>query len=91
MRLEGDPTRFEQILVNLLTNAAKYTDEGGRIWLSAEPEGGELVIKVKDTGVGIPPEQLSEMFELFAQADRSLAYSDGGLGIGRSGYRLSFA
>ena len=82
MAIEGDPTRLEQILVNLLTNAAKYSENGGCIWLSAKPEGGELVIKVKDTGIGIPPEKLPEMFELFAQGDRSLVHSDGGLGIG---------
>src|SRR3954447_2562177 len=52
MTLEGDPTRLEQILVNLLTNAAKYSEDGGRIWLSPEPVGAELVIRVKDTGVG---------------------------------------
>jgi CheY-like chemotaxis protein len=82
MTLEGDPTRLEQILINLLANAAKYSEDGGRIWLSAEPEAAELVIKVKDAGIGISPEKLPEMFELFAQADRSLAHSEGGLGIG---------
>jgi signal transduction histidine kinase len=64
--------------VNLLTNAAKSSEDGGRIRLSVEREGRELVIKVKGTGVGIPPEKLPEMFELFAQSDRSLAHSEGG-------------
>jgi signal transduction histidine kinase/ActR/RegA family two-component response regulator len=82
MRLEGDATRFEQILVNLLTNAAKHSQDGGYISLSAELDGAELVIRIKDTGVGIPPEKLPEMFELFAQSDRSLDRSEGGLGIG---------
>ena len=83
-RCRRRPTRLrlEQIVSNLLTNAAKYTDSGGQIWLSAEQEGDEIVIKVRDTGMGIPPDQLSRMFELFAQGDRSLARSEGGLGIG---------
>ena len=82
LRLEADPTRLEQILVNLLTNAAKYTESGGTIWLTAGHEGIDIVIKVRDTGIGIPPEKLPKMFELFAQGDRSLARSEGGLGIG---------
>ena len=77
-----DPTRLEQVVVNLLNNAAKYSGNGGHIWLSAHNEGGEVVISVKDQGVGIPPEKLPQMFELFAQGDRSLARSEGGLGIG---------
>ena len=82
LRLDADPTRLEQILVNLLANAAKYTESGGTIWFTAEHEGNEIVIKVRDTGIGIPPEKLPQMFELFAQGDRSLARSEGGLGIG---------
>ena len=80
--VEADPTRLEQILVNLLTNAAKYTESGGHIWLTAGQEGSAFVIKVRDDGVGIPPGKLPQMFELFAQGDRSLARSEGGLGIG---------
>jgi PAS domain S-box-containing protein len=80
--LEADPTRLEQILVNLLTNAVKYTEAGGRIALSAAIEGPEAVIRVEDNGAGIAPEALSKMFELFVQGDRSLARSEGGLGIG---------
>ena len=80
--IEADPTRLEQILVNLITNAAKYTEEGGHIKLSAGVEGSEFVIKVRDNGVGIAPAMVSQMFELFAQGDRSLARSEGGLGIG---------
>ncbi len=80
--LEADPTRLEQILSNLLNNAAKYTEDGGRIWLSAGREGGEIVIRVRDTGIGMSPEMLPRMFELFAQGDRSLARSGGGLGLG---------
>ncbi len=82
LHLDADPLRVEQILVNLLTNAAKYTDVGGRIWLSVGRDGDDAVIRVRDNGMGIPPEKLPEMFELFAQGDRSLARSEGGLGIG---------
>jgi PAS domain S-box-containing protein len=77
-----DPTRLEQVIENLLTNAAKYSDNGGEIWLSASLEDNEVVIRVRDSGFGIPPERLPEMFELFAQGDRTLARSEGGLGIG---------
>jgi two-component system, chemotaxis family, CheB/CheR fusion protein len=82
LHLLADPVRLEQVVVNLLTNAAKYTEAGGRIWLSAERDGPDVVIRVRDNGIGIPPERLPEMFELFAQGDRSLARSEGGLGIG---------
>jgi len=80
--LEADPTRLEQILSNLLNNAAKYTENGGRITLSAVREEREIVIRVRDTGIGMSPEMLPRMFELFAQGDRSLARSEGGLGLG---------
>jgi PAS domain S-box-containing protein len=79
---EADPVRLEQIVTNLLTNAAKYTESGGQIRLSAERLQDEVVIKVRDSGIGIPQEQLPHIFELFAQGDRSLARSEGGLGIG---------
>ena len=78
--LHADATRVEQIVLNLLTNAAKYTESGGRIWLTAKPEGEQVVISVRDNGIGIPPEKLPEMFQLFAQGDRSLARSEGGPG-----------
>ncbi|MDG3004778.1 hybrid sensor histidine kinase/response regulator [Paludisphaera mucosa] len=77
-----DPTRIEQVVVNLLSNAAKYSENGGLIALRARNEGDEVVVSVRDRGVGIPPETLPQMFELFAQGDRSLARSEGGLGIG---------
>jgi CheY-like chemotaxis protein len=80
--LEADPTRLEQIVVNLLTNAAKYTESGGQIWLTARREPGEVVIRVRDTGIGMAPDQVPRMFELFAQGDRSPARVEGGLGIG---------
>ena len=81
-RIEADPTRLEQIVVNLLTNAAKYTHPGGQISLTARCEGPAVVIRVVDNGIGIPPDQLPSMFELFTQGDRSLARTEGGLGIG---------
>ncbi len=77
-----DPTRLEQVVVNLLNNAAKYSENAGHIRLSAEHRGDELIIAVRDKGVGISPEKLPQMFELFAQGDRTLARSEGGLGIG---------
>jgi PAS domain S-box-containing protein len=82
LRLDADPLRLEQILVNLLTNAAKYTDGGGRIWITAGQEGGEVVIRVGDEGIGITAELMPRIFELFAQGDRTAARSEGGLGIG---------
>ena len=82
--LRADPTRLEQIIVNLLNNAAKYTDEGGQIWVTLQQEGSEIVLRVRDTGVGIAPELLPRIFDLFTQAGRTLARSQGGLGIGLS-------
>jgi CheY-like chemotaxis protein/two-component sensor histidine kinase len=82
--LQGDPTRLEQVVVNLLNNAAKYTDQGGQIRLTAQQEGGEVVLRVRDTGVGIAPALLPRIFDLFTQADRTLDRSQGGLGIGLS-------
>jgi len=82
--IDGDSTRLEQVVVNLLNNAAKYTHEGGRIWLSLQQEGNEAVLQVRDSGVGIAPELMPRIFDLFTQAERSLARSQGGLGIGLS-------
>jgi len=81
-RVDVDPTRFEQIISNLLNNAAKYSENHGNILLQTSVEDDALVISVKDQGLGIAPEQLSEMFELFVQGSSSLARSEGGLGIG---------
>ena len=82
--LEADPFRLEQVVVNLLTNAAKYTDEGGRIELRVEQEDAQVVLRVRDTGIGIASELLPHIFDLFTQAQRSLDRSQGGLGIGLS-------
>ena len=80
--LETDPTRLAQVLTNLLENAAKYTDPCGRIWLTVEPTTEAVVLRVRDTGIGITPEMLPHVFELFVQSDRVLSRSRGGLGIG---------
>jgi PAS domain S-box-containing protein len=77
-----DPARFEQVLGNLLANAARYTECGGTVQLLGEREGDEAVIRVKDDGVGIAPQLLSEIFEPFTQADRTSWRSERGLGIG---------
>jgi PAS domain S-box-containing protein len=82
VRLFADPTRLTQVFLNLLNNAAKYTDQGGHIELKAELDGGAVVVTVKDNGIGIAPEMLPRIFEPFAQVDRSLARAQGGLGIG---------
>ena len=80
--LNADAARLEQVVVNLLTNAAKYTEEKGHIWLSVQAEGDECVLRVRDTGIGIAPALLPKIFDLFTQAERSLDRSQGGLGIG---------
>jgi two-component system CheB/CheR fusion protein len=80
--VEGDATRLAQVLANLLNNAAKYTGEDGAIGVRVEREGDEAVVRVRDNGSGIPAELLPRVFDLFTQGDRSLARSEGGLGIG---------
>ncbi len=82
--LYADAARLEQVVVNLLNNAAKYTADGGHISLAVRQEGNEAVLLVRDTGVGIAPELLPRIFDLFTQAERSLDRSQGGLGIGLS-------
>ena len=80
--IDADPVRLSQVVANLLTNAAKYTDAGGRVQLSARRDNGSAVISVVDNGIGISPELLPRVFELFTQADTSVDRSQGGLGIG---------
>jgi signal transduction histidine kinase/DNA-binding response OmpR family regulator len=80
--LEADPYRLEQILSNLLVNAAKYTDPGGQIWFSGARDGDQAVFRVRDSGIGIGPDLLPNVFDLFSQANRSLHRAEGGLGIG---------
>jgi PAS domain S-box-containing protein len=82
LRVQADPMRLEQVLTNLLNNAAKYTDPGGHVRLSAEMEGSEVVLRVRDSGIGIAPDMLPRIFDLFVQAERHLDRSQGGVGIG---------
>src|SRR5262249_1638649 len=80
--VEADRLRLAQVFANLLNNAAKYTEPGGTVTLAAAPDGKEAVVRVRDTGVGIPHDILPHVFELFTQVDRNLNRSQGGLGIG---------
>ena len=82
LRVEGDATRLTQVVFNLLNNAAKYTDPGGKIWLTLEGEGGQAVVRVRDNGSGMPPDLVPKVFGLFTQGTRSLDRSQGGLGLG---------
>lgn len=78
----ADPTRMEQVVINLLNNAAKYTDEGGQIWVSLDLIGQEARLRVRDNGIGISQELLPSIFDLFTQGARPLDRSQGGLGVG---------
>ncbi len=80
--LDADPHRLAQVLSNLLNNASKYTPDGGRIWLSAERQASEVLIQVKDTGIGIPADKRDRIFEMFSQIDRPMEKGYTGLGIG---------
>ncbi len=82
LSLEADPVRLAQVVGNLLTNSAKYTEANGKISLTAEREGTDAVLRVRDTGIGIAPDMLPHIFELFVQADHSSTKAQGGLGIG---------
>lgn len=80
--LDADPVRLTQVVGNLLTNAAKYTDSRGQIEVVVERDGDQAVLTIRDTGIGIAPDMLSQIFELFVQADHASSKSQGGLGIG---------
>ncbi|HEX7013156.1 MAG TPA: PAS domain-containing sensor histidine kinase [Steroidobacteraceae bacterium] len=82
VEVEVDPDRIRQVLLNLLSNAMRYTEKGGRVCLTVTLEGGQAVVRVQDTGIGIPPDQLASIFELFAQAHSELPASQAGMGIG---------
>ena len=82
LRIDGDPTRLEQVVTNLLNNAAKYTEPGGRITVTLSRERDQAVLRVRDSGIGITPEMQQIIFDLFVQADHSLDRARGGLGIG---------
>jgi PAS domain S-box-containing protein len=80
--VDADPTRLAQVFANLLNNSAKYMDRGGHIRLTAERQGSDVLVSVKDTGIGIAAEQLPRIFQMFSQVEGSLERSQGGLGIG---------
>lgn len=88
LAIEADPTRLTQVLANLLSNAAKYTPDGGDIEIAAYRDGPDVAIHVKDNGVGLTSQMLPRLFELFSQADESLDRSAGGLGVGLALTRL---
>src|SRR5262249_40015146 len=80
--IRADATRREQVITNLLSNATKYTETGGQIRLNAEEVGTQVVIKIRDSGIGIDPEALLYIFDLFVQPVRRVDRSEGGLGLG---------
>jgi signal transduction histidine kinase/ActR/RegA family two-component response regulator len=80
--VDVDPVRADQIITNVLTNAIKYTPEGGHVVVNVTREGGEAVVRVKDDGVGIAPDRIGTIFELFAQAENAIGRAQGGMGIG---------
>jgi len=82
--VDGDASRLSQVIINLLNNAAKYTAEGGHLTLSLSSNDTDAIVQVQDNGVGIPPEMLDEVFDMFTQVNRTLDRSQGGLGIGLS-------
>jgi len=82
--VDADMTRLAQVFMNLLSNSAKYSERGGHIWLTVERQGSDVVVSVRDTGIGIPADNLTSIFDMFSQVDRSLEKSQGGLGIGLS-------
>jgi PAS domain S-box-containing protein len=82
LTVEADPIRLTQVFGNLLTNAAKYTDSNGRIALTAQREGDQAVVRLRDTGIGIAPDMLPRIFDLFVQAEHASTRTHGGLGIG---------
>jgi signal transduction histidine kinase len=84
LRAHADPEKVRQVLLNLLANAVKFTEPGGRVWLSAEALGGTVAMRVRDTGIGVPPDRLSAVFEPFVQVHRSLAKPVEGTGLGLS-------
>ena len=80
--VNADPTRLAQVFGNLLNNAARYTPDGGHISVTADQQAGDVLVRVKDNGIGIPPDMHARIFDMFTQADRRLDQSQGGLGIG---------
>jgi signal transduction histidine kinase len=82
--VEGDPVRLAQVVSNLLGNAAKFTDAGGSIWISAEAAGEQATVRVRDTGPGLEASELNNVFDLYYQLERTVDRSARGLGIGLS-------
>lgn len=82
LRVSGDPVRLAQVIANLLNNAARYTERRGKISVSAQREGNRAVLRVRDTGIGIAPDALSQIWDMFVQADRRMKGAQGGMGIG---------
>ena len=82
--LDADLVRLAQVFGNLLNNAAKYTDRGGHIWFTAHRQGEQVLVSVRDNGIGISEEALPRIFDMFSQASPALQRSQGGLGIGLS-------
>jgi signal transduction histidine kinase len=80
--INGDADRLQQVMLNLLNNSAKYTEAGGRIWVTLAAEGSDAVIRVKDTGIGIDPPALPQIFDMFHQVSAATPFADGGVGIG---------
>jgi CheY-like chemotaxis protein/anti-sigma regulatory factor (Ser/Thr protein kinase) len=82
--VDADMTRLSQVFWNLLNNAAKYTEAAGRVELIVVPDGDQVEVRIRDNGIGIPPDMQAQVFDIFTQVDRSLEKSQGGLGIGLS-------
>jgi PAS domain S-box-containing protein len=80
--IDADSARLEQVVLNLLTNSAKYTNEGGSVWITASADSGSLELRIRDTGIGISADFLPRIFDLFTQAEDARDRSQGGLGIG---------
>jgi PAS domain S-box-containing protein len=80
--IDGDAVRLTQVIMNLLNNAAKYTPRGGQVWLSVVPLEGQVELRVRDTGIGIRPEMINRVFDLFSQDTETLQFTEGGLGVG---------
>jgi PAS domain S-box-containing protein len=84
LKVDGDPTRLSQVFANLISNAAKYTERGGRITLTQKREAGQCLVSVADTGIGIPAQALDQLFEMFSQVRMHQQHAESGLGIGLS-------
>jgi signal transduction histidine kinase/AmiR/NasT family two-component response regulator len=82
LAVQADPVRFAQVLANLLTNAAKYTEAGGQLTVTARRDGAQVIVEVGDNGIGIAPDMIDAVFERFTQARQALSRSQGGLGLG---------